>query len=131
MVICNEQSAAAGVAVIERRFLVRYPVKGSALVLRDSDVMRVGCEANLVNVSIGGLGLDSPIPLNLNEQVKILVTNAVQRITKEVRGVVRHVTPAGDGRYRVGVELYGRLTPLEVSLLRMGLAKERPLQTWM
>lgn len=108
----------------ERRFMIRYPSKAGAVVVRDSDMMRVGLEGSLKDVSVGGIGLLMDEPLQINEQVKIRLHNEVQRFEKEVRGIVRHATLREDGRYHNGVELLLRLTPLEVSLLRMGMAGE-------
>lgn len=106
----------------ERRLMVRYPSTAGATVLRDSDAMRVGTEAKLHDVSIGGIGLTlkTDIP-GIGEQIKVRLVNQIQRIEKEVRGVVRHVTPRDDGTFQIGLELYVRLTPLEVSLLKMSL----------
>ena len=94
--------------------------------------MRLGTDARVRNVSLGGLGLDSEEPLELNEQVKIQLRNDIQRFQKEVRGVVRHVTYMEDGVVRIGIELMLRLTPLEVGLLRMGIKPEgdQPASQW-
>ena len=111
-------------AAPQRRFMLRYPTSSGALVIRDTDHMRSGIEAALKNVSLTGLGLMMQEPLNLNEQIKIRVRNEIQRVQKEIRGIVRHVTAREDAGWYVGVELYSRLTPLEVGLLRMGLKRD-------
>ena len=108
----------------ERRVLVRYPCSAGALIIRESDFMRLGIDARVRNVSLGGLGLEAEEPLELNEQVKIQLRNDVQRFEKEVRGIVRHVTWLENGVIRIGIELLLRLTPLEVSMLRMGIKSE-------
>ncbi|NOX54244.1 MAG: PilZ domain-containing protein [Planctomycetes bacterium] len=108
----------------ERRLLVRYPVKASTTLVRESDMMRIGMDAVLKDVSIAGIGIVVREPLEVGEMVKIELVNQIQRLEKETRGIVRHVTPRDDGTYHVGVELLLRLTPLEVSLLRMGLQRE-------
>ena len=105
----------------ERRLRLRYWAGATALVIRDSDKMRLGIEASLADVSSVGLGLSMTAPLDINEQVKIQLKNDVQKVAKEVRGVVRHATQRDDGTFQVGVELFSRLTPLEVLLLRMGI----------
>ena len=105
---------------VERRLMIRYPSLARALVVRETDMMRCGFDATLRNLSAGGLGLRLRVPLDPGEQVKVVVRNQIQRIEKEVRGIVRHVTPDGED-FLVGVELCSRLTPLEVGLLRMGL----------
>ena len=105
----------------ERRRIPRYAASATARVLRESDVMQFGIEAELKDVSVIGLGLIVSERLDRNEEIKIQLSNHIQRISKEVRGVVRHVTCSDDKTYHVGVELLVRLTPLEVSLLRMGM----------
>jgi hypothetical protein len=107
----------------ERRSMVRYPAKSSTLVICESDMMRCGIEARLRNVSATGLGVVTSSPLKPEESVKIVLANEIQRIRKETRGVVRHVTQRDDDTYQVGIELLLRLTPLEVSLLRMGIPR--------
>ena len=108
----------------ERRILVRYPSSAGAVIIRETDFMRLGIDARVRNVSLGGLGIDAEEPLELNEQVKIQLRNDVQRFEKEVRGIVRHVTWLENGVIRIGIELLLRLTPLEVSMLRMGIKSE-------
>lgn len=106
---------------VERRFLIRYPVKSGARVLRDSDFVRIGIEATLRRLTAAGLELEMEIAPHSGEQVKILLHNEIQRLSKEVRGIVRHVMPLPDGRYRVELELFNRLSPLEVAMLRMSI----------
>lgn len=103
----------------ERRFMLRYPSRGAAVVLRDNDVMRLGIEGKLRDISSNGVGLLMPEPLTVGESIKVVLRNEIQKIERKVRGVVRHVTQQPDGRYLIGLELYCRLTPLDVSLLRM------------
>lgn len=116
----------------ERRFLVRYPSRCQAIVERDTDAMRIGIEARIADVTATGIGLSMREPLQVDETVKLQLRNEIQRFSREVRGTVRHVTllpnPDPDseapGEYRVGIELITRLTPLEVSLLRMGIGSQ-------
>jgi len=105
----------------ERRSTPRRRGSASALIIRESDVMRFGVKGELRDVSATGLGLVMESPLEPNEQIKIQLTNVIQRVEKEVRGAVRHSTLQEDGTYHVGIELSSRLTPLEVSLLAMGV----------
>ena len=56
--------------------------------------------------------------LQIGEQIKVRLENVIQRFEKEVRGVVRHSLACQDNEHCYGVELYTRLTPLEVSLVR-------------
>ena len=113
----------------ERRILVRYPCSAGAIIIRETDFMRLGIDARVRNVSLGGLGIDAEEPLELNEQVKIQLRNDIQRFEKEVRGIVRHVTYLEEGVIRIGIELLLRLTPLEVSMLRMGIKSEDGKET--
>ena len=103
----------------ERRLMLRYPSNAGALVIRETDMMRSGLEAELRDVSPAGMGLSMQEPPDVDEYVKIVATNEIQRFKKETRGVVRHVTKLEDGNYHVGIELQARLTPLEVSMLKM------------
>jgi hypothetical protein len=84
-------------------------------------MMRQGTEASLSDVSPASLGIRMKTALEVNEQIKIQLRNDIQRFDKEVRGRVKHVMLADDGEYHVGIELYQRLTPLEVALLKMGI----------
>lgn len=109
----------------ERRILVRYPAVGGGRIIRDADPMRVGFDAMLVDVSATGVGMVIPERLELDEFVTVELENQVQRFHKSTRGRVRHCTETSESRWNVGVELVLRLTPLEVSLLRMGMHREK------
>jgi hypothetical protein len=110
----------------ERRFMIRYPSNANVTFLRESDKMRNGVDAKLENVSTTGIGIRAPIPLEINEQVKLRLRNEVQRFEKDARGTVRHCTAASEQEYLVGIELIVRLTPLEVSFLKMGISIHPP-----
>lgn len=107
----------------DRRFMVRYPSKAGATIIRESDMMRAGIPAKLVDVTSAGLGITCSQPLPAEEAVKIHLMNQVQRFSKETRGIIKYCTQVED-EYRIGVELLLRLTPLEVSLLKMGLESQ-------
>ena len=104
----------------ERRSTPRFFARAKAIVFRDNDAMGDGLPASLYDLSIFGLSLtiDDDF-LGMLETIKIRLCNDVQKFDREVRGVVRHITPLDDGRFRVGIELLTRLTPLEVSMLKM------------
>ena len=106
----------------ESRFTRRYESRAKAVVIRETDQMRTGIPATLHNVSAGGLGLSLDLELELNEQLKVRIANEIQRFEKEVRGRVRRVSPTSDGRFFCGIELYTRLTPLDISLARTNIA---------
>jgi hypothetical protein len=108
----------------ERRFMLRYPSQSGAVVIRETDMMRTGIEARLKDVTSAGVGVIVQTPLAVNEPVRLVLRNEVQKIEKETRGIVRHVTPVGEDSYHVGIELAIRLTPLEASLLKMGLSSD-------
>jgi hypothetical protein len=129
----HEEHDPSSLATEERRSVPRFAARAVATIYRDSDAMRTGIPGTLHDVSIAGLGVDvNEISVELMEQVKIRLQNDVQRFDREVRGVVRHISPLEDGQYRVGIELMARLTPLEVSLLKIapiaGECEGRP--TW-
>ncbi len=105
----------------DRRIKTRHAGNAAALVVRDDDIMRTGINGDLYDVSATGVGLTLEAEVNLTEQVRITLNNPVQRIQKETRGTVRHVSQHQDGTWRVGIELATRLTPLEVNLLKMGI----------
>ncbi|MBW3543502.1 MAG: PilZ domain-containing protein [Planctomycetes bacterium] len=105
----------------ERRVMPRSDASGGAIVYREADMMRRGLPAVLLDVSTGGVGLSLAEKLPENEQIRVAVKNDIQRFQKEIRGVVRRVFPLDDGQWRIGVELYGRLTPMEVTMLRSGI----------
>lgn len=104
----------------ERRTTPRLRARGVVRVLRDSDVLRTGIEGKLRDVSAIGVGVDLPVELEIGEHVKVRLINDVQRFECEVRGVVCHVTPAID-RFFVGISLFTRLTPRQVSQLKTTL----------
>ena len=117
----------------ERRVMVRYVGKAETLVVRDSDTMRFGLHAELRDISVTGLGIVMQTSLDVNEQVKLTLTNEIQRVKKEARGTVRHVTSLEDGSYQIGIELTARLTPMEVSLLKMAIPRDETTgeQLWL
>ena len=108
----------------ERRSMARHPAKASTTVIRETDMMRAGIDAVLKDVSPTGIGIFLPTALEVGELVKIRLVNQVQRFEKETRGTVRHVTRRDDGTCHIGIELSLRLTPLDVSLLKMGIPRE-------
>jgi len=100
------------------------PAKASstAVLVREADRMRMGMEAVLLDVSTGFLSLRTQGSFTLDEQVKIRLRNIVQRFEKEARGTVRKAESGEGGSTIVGIDLLTRLSPLEVSLLKMGIA---------
>ncbi len=106
------------------------PGQPKASIIRDTDTMRLGIEGQLYDVSVAGIGILLDRTMPIGEQIKITLINDLQKVRKEVRGVVRHVTTLDDGQFQIGVELYTRLTPLEMSLLKMGLKRKNQGQQW-
>lgn len=114
----TEQTASE--SLVERRDNPRFYARARAVVVRESDSMRIGLKGELRDLSTVGLGLlMSDAPPEVDEIVKIRLTNEIQRFDREFRGVIRHVTEADDGGHRVGIELMMRMTPLEVSQLKI------------
>jgi hypothetical protein len=99
-------------------YRVRHLGRTETLILRDSDVMRVGMRVSLQTVCASALGIISPVPLHFGEQIKIRLSNEIQRFHTELRGVVRRMELGEDGRYLMGIELFSRLMPLDVMMLR-------------
>lgn len=108
----------------DRRKMYRYRGRAQARILRDDDRMRTGVASELLDISPTGLGIKTRCELKLGEQVKLVLTNEIQRIECETRGIVRHLTQLEDGACHVGLELFTRLTPMQVSQLRMGISSE-------
>lgn len=103
----------------DRRAMPRFGSRSTARVLRDTDAMRLGVPGKLVNLSPAGLGLTLSVPLAVGEHVKVELANDLQRFKKEVRGVVRHCSEARSGGYRIGMELFTRMSPRDLSMLRL------------
>ncbi len=119
-------------AVDEKRLLPRYLARAKATIIRETDRLRTGVPAKVYDLSIVGVGLRMiDRPPDLQEIVKVHIENMVQRVTRDVRGIVRHVTQMESGTWRVGIELLTRLSPLEVSLLKMsGLVDSGEFPVW-
>lgn len=115
-----------------RRVRLRHLGRAETLVLRDDDTMRIGLPVRLESIRAAALEVVSPVPLRLNEQVKIRLRNDVQRITAELRGAVRWIELRDDGSYQVDFELFTRLMPLDVmALRRAGVTDEQlPDRIW-
>ena len=56
--------------------------------------------------------------LKVGEQIKVRLRNDVQRFATELRGAVRQQEPTEDAKFLVGIELFSRLMPLDVMMLR-------------
>lgn len=102
----------------QRRLRLRHLGKAETLIMRDTDFMRAGLGVRLESIRAGELAVVSPVPLRLNEQVKICLRNDVQRIKAELRGAVRWSAPRDDGSHLIELELFTRLMPLDVMSLR-------------
>ncbi|MFQ5730427.1 MAG: PilZ domain-containing protein [Planctomycetaceae bacterium] len=106
----------------DRRSSRRYGARARTTLIRESDQLRQGIVGSLHDLSVMGLGMliddEESLP-EIGEGVQVRLRNDVQRVDREVGGIVRHVTQVVDGSYLVGIELTTRLTPLEVSLLKM------------
>jgi hypothetical protein len=98
--------------------------KGSstAVLIRESDRMRTGIDGVVLEASTGTLSLYTQGQFTIDEQVKIRLKNVVQRFEKETRGLVRTIAANADGSTTLGIELLSRLSALEVSLVKMGIA---------
>jgi hypothetical protein len=102
----------------ERRYRLRHLGRAETILLRDGDVMRAGLRVGLQTISAAALGIVSHVPLRVEEQIKVRLRNDVQRFITEMRGAVRRLEPTGDGSFLVDIELFARLMPLDVMMLR-------------
>jgi hypothetical protein len=94
----------------------------TAVVIRESDRMRTGIDAAVLGIAMDSLTLRTLGTFAVEELLKIRLKNIVQRFEKETRGVVRQSDTNVDGSTTVRVELLSRLSALEVSMLKMGIA---------
>lgn len=104
--------------VEDRRKHQRRTGKANVHLVRESDALRKGIPATLVDVSVGGVGLISHDLFAQGERVSVRLQNEIQRYCREIRGVVRWVRETEPGAYRLGIELGARLSPLDL----MGMA---------
>ncbi len=110
-----------------KRSLGYVSLGSRALIIRDTDAMRDGIRGMVREVSMNKLTVGLPEALPMNEQIKIKLRNLIQRFRKDARGVIRHIEPDKERQeeFLIEIELYTRLTPLEVSLLRMGIRDDQ------
>ncbi len=99
----------------------RRSASTTARIVREMDMMRVGIDAVLRSASTSQLVVEGPPGLKLQDQIKIHLHHVVQRFEKEVRGLVRQIEPIDAETERMTVELFTRLTPVEVGVLKMGI----------
>lgn len=105
----------------DRRTHRRRAGKAVVHIARERDPARQRFPANLLNISVGGIGLATAVQMELNDQVRISLRNEIQRISMEVRGTVRWMSPAAEGEFRLGIELNPRMSPNDLmSLTRVG-----------
>jgi len=110
-------------AAEERRAIRRQAVHSDGRLILDADVMRIGVKVRLINVNATGVGLECDRTVDVGESVTVELENVVQRFHRTVRGRVRHCTEISDEKYVVGIELQLRLSPMDVSQLKMGLSR--------
>lgn len=118
----DDESSVAAQLSEERRRYVRYPARGSVTLFRANDKMRLGLATELWDAAIEGISIISSTALPVGEMLQMTVRNDLQRFVKKLRGQVRWCESRPDGKFRVGVELFLRLTGGEIGLLkRVGL----------
>ncbi|GAB4156321.1 MAG: hypothetical protein Tsb009_33270 [Planctomycetaceae bacterium] len=96
-------------------------VRAKARILLDTDLMRTGIPAHIFELSTGWLGLQLGTVIPVGEMIKIELRNEIQRIERTVRGAVREQVPFKENLHRIRVELFSRLTPYDVLLLKTSL----------
>ncbi len=99
----------------------RKSTGATARIIREMDMMRAGIDAVLRSVSPSQLVLEGSPGLKPQDQIKVHLHHVVQRFEKEVRGLVRQLEPIDEQTERIIVELFTRLTPVEVGVLKMGI----------
>lgn len=110
-------------ATREKRKQSRHPSSAIVEVIRESDSRRISLPVDLVDVSIGGIGLITVEPFAPDDRVKVRLKNDIRKFRKETHGVVRWAQLTPDGQYRIGIELYSRFSALDMQLLKqVGLA---------
>ncbi len=119
----GQQAGAALPLVRERRKHSRHPASAIVEVIRESDSRRISLPVDLVDVSVGGIGLITIEPFAPDDRVKIRLKNEIRKFRKETHGVVRWAQLTPEGQYRVGIELHLRFSALDMQLLKqVGLA---------
>ncbi len=99
--------------------------RAETIILRDTDAMRIGLRVGLEAICASAMGIISPVPLRVGEQIKIRLRNDMQRFATEMRGAVRRLESTEEGDFRAGIELFSRLMPLDVMMLRRAGMNDR------
>ncbi len=121
-----------GPIVGERRKYQRHPGNAIVRISRENDPRRIAVLVELVDLSITGVGVLSPVPFATDERLKIQLRNDVRRFLKEVHGAVRWSQAASGGKFRVGIALNLRFTSLDMQLLKqVGLTGDSGQKVWM
>ena len=89
-----------------------------ATLFRNSDKMRTGLVTELLDAAIEGISIISPTELPIGEMLQLTLKNDLQRFAKNLRGHVRCCQRRSDGKFRVGIELFLRLSGGEIGLLK-------------
>jgi hypothetical protein len=92
--------------------------RSDSLILRESDVMRQGVPATLLEIQADRVFVLTEEEFEVGESVKLELSNFLQRYTTTVRGVVK-TADAKRNAYRLEFSLMTRLNPHEVLTLRM------------
>ncbi len=115
--VLTPAAAATQAQTDDRRTHRRKAGKAVVHIARERDPARQRFPASLLNISIGGIGLVTSVRIEPNEQVRVSLKNEIQRISKEVRGTVRWMSPAGENEFRLGIELSPRMSPNDLMSL--------------
>ena len=100
----------------------------NASIIRETDVMRQGVGAKILNIESGIVILVTEEELKVGEAVKVELRNTVQRYSRMVRGEVTSVRQHR-GDYTIEFMLHNRLTPHDVQTLRMQI-RSAAANTW-
>jgi hypothetical protein len=116
-----EQPPEPAASAEDSRASRRRTAGATARIIREMDMMRAGMDAVLRGASASQLVVEGPPGLKLQDQIKVHLHHVVQRFDKEVRGLVRQLEPVDAQSERITIELFTRLTPVEVGVLKMGI----------
>ena len=77
----------------------------------------------LVDISLAGMRIVSPVLMHEGEQVRLVLRNDIQRFQKDYRGIVRWHLAVPNQAFQIGIELLARVSSVDLmALKRAGLA---------
>lgn len=99
------------------------PTESQGHFVRETDAMRTERPFRLLGVTVDSVRFVTAHPLESGERIDLVLANPLQRVQVKTRGEVTRVARQPDGGIVADAALRVRLTPLMVSLLKMGIAR--------